>query len=181
MRCGLRPKMGGMAKVCEECHGTCRICGRTAARTPEGNFRSFCSQCRTGAEVRTHCSKCGAIRDGAHPTFCLACERDRDRGRDRKAEKARRDQARPYGMSREDLDELLMEQSGRCAGCGATGTRILRPGKTGPKGSLNIDHDHATGKVRGLLCGPCNNAVARVKDDPQVLRTLADYLERSAA
>lgn len=43
----------------------------------------------------------------------------------------------------------------------------------------HIDHDHVSGNVRGMLCGDCNVALGRAKDRPDVLRTLADYVERS--
>ena len=124
-------------------------------------------------------SRCGEPRDGARLTYCLACQRLADAGyRQRKATRRLRDQVRPYGLTMEQYAEMLSAQNGRCAGCGAPGTRILRPGKRGPNGSLHIDHDHKTGKVRGLLCGACNNTIARLGDRPEVLSALAAYLKR---
>jgi hypothetical protein len=45
-------------------------------------------------------------------------------------------------------------------------------------GALHFDHDHATEKFRGWLCKSCNNALGYVGDRPEVLRALADYLEK---
>jgi len=42
---------------------------------------------------------------------------------------------------------------------------------------LHIDHDHQTGAIRGVLCGDCNNALGYIRDDPALLRALADYIE----
>lgn len=42
---------------------------------------------------------------------------------------------------------------------------------------ISLDHDHATGQFRGWLCDDCNNALGRARDNPAVLRALADYLE----
>lgn len=44
---------------------------------------------------------------------------------------------------------------------------------------LAVDHDHKTGRVRGLLCISCNGALGMVNDSPQVLRLLAEYLENN--
>jgi len=53
------------------------------------------------------------------------------------------------GLSLEDYDALLVAQGGGCAICGTT-----------PKSRrLHVDHDHKTGKVRGLLCMRCNRAL----------------------
>lgn len=41
-----------------------------------------------------------------------------------------------------------------------------------------VDHDHNTGMVRGFLCDRCNVVLGRVKDDPKLLRQLAEYLEK---
>lgn len=73
-----------------------------------------------------------------------------------------------YGISAAAYRALFDSQAGRCAVC-----RKL-PGKK----RLSVDHCHATGLVRGLLCGNCNFSIGYAKDDPEILRGLADYLER---
>lgn len=61
---------------------------------------------------------------------------------------------RRYGITQDDYERMLEEQGGACAICRATTS--LRNGKPFP---FHVDHDHETGKVRGLLCGPCNKAL----------------------
>ena len=73
-----------------------------------------------------------------------------------------------YGIPRADLLRLYEEQGGLCA--------IQPPHGFGKRGPF-VDHDHATGVVRGLLCDDCNVALGRAKDDPARLRGAADYLE----
>jgi len=51
-------------------------------------------------------------------------------------------------------------------------------GKSGKVRDMSIDHCHSTGKIRALLCNPCNTAIGLFKDDPATLRKAADYLER---
>lgn len=74
-----------------------------------------------------------------------------------------------YGISENDYDLLLLAQGGVCAICsGACGT-----GR-----HLSVDHDHATGQVRALLCASCNNGLGRFKDSPALLRAAASYIEQ---
>ena len=44
--------------------------------------------------------------------------------------------------------------------------------------SLHIDHDHKTGKVRGLLCHGCNTAIGLMKDDVNILTKAIEYLKK---
>lgn len=72
-------------------------------------------------------------------------EREVDRARER-----RRHLQRFYGISVEDFDSLFRNQGERCACC-----RTSQPDKRG----WCVDHDHATGKIRGILCNRCNASI----------------------
>lgn len=78
-----------------------------------------------------------------------------------------RDTLRKYGITHDDYLALKAEQGNRCAVC-------QRPPLG--NGRLVIDHNHATGQVRGLLCGNCNTALGMLGDDPDVLRSASQYL-----
>ena len=77
-----------------------------------------------------------------------------------------------YNISKEKYFNLLQEQKGLCANeyCKKP------PGDYGKETRLHIDHNHKTGKVRGLLCVNCNHALGKVKDDKLILMGLIDYL-----
>jgi Recombination endonuclease VII len=78
---------------------------------------------------------------------------------------------RTFGISITDYDELLRRQGGGCAICRKP------PGKI----SLHVDHDHATGKIRGLLCVGCNNALGQFHDDPDLLALAIEYVSAEVA
>lgn len=75
---------------------------------------------------------------------------------------------RKFGMTVEDYDRMCAEQGGVCAICG----RRPREGT-----HLHVDHDHETGRVRGLLCFSCNVAVGQLQHDPTRIVRAADYLD----
>lgn len=77
-----------------------------------------------------------------------------------------------YKITEEDFQNLITLQNNLCAICG-------KPQNGRWKKNLHIDHDHTTGKIRGLLCNLCNLGVGKFKDDPHLLRKAANYLEKS--
>ncbi|MBV9869531.1 MAG: endonuclease VII domain-containing protein [Frankiaceae bacterium] len=75
---------------------------------------------------------------------------------------------RRYGIGQIEVDQMLEEQGGKCAIC-------RRPDPE------HVDHDHATGKVRGMLCFNCNQALGNVRDQLVVLGKMQDYLMKAGA
>lgn len=73
----------------------------------------------------------------------------------------------------DQYNELLTRQNGVCAICG-------RPPKEGGR-RLNVDHDHRSGTVRGLLCFVCNHHILGKYATPAKLRAAADYLDKHRA
>ena len=78
---------------------------------------------------------------------------------------------RDYGITCNDFDLLLTEQLGGCAICKAISVGC------GSRKRLFVDHDHLTGKLRGLLCNACNRGLAHFKDNTDLLRKAVAYLE----
>lgn len=71
-----------------------------------------------------------------------------------------------YGITKEFALELHNKQDGKCAICGKREKRLC------------IDHDHVTGKVRGLLCHGCNLGIGNLQDNPEILTKAAKYLRK---
>lgn len=79
---------------------------------------------------------------------------------------------RTFGLSLDDYNDMLINQNYRCAICNKKETRKIN----GKICKLSVDHNHKTGKVRGLLCNDCNNGIGRLKENISILKTAIDYL-----
>jgi len=83
---------------------------------------------------------------------------------------------RQYGLSAEEYDTILAEQEGVCAICGEAETRSCR----GKVSALAVDHDHATGEIRGPLCTRCNLMVGLLERDPlELIEKARQYLMKA--
>ena len=71
-----------------------------------------------------------------------------------------------FGLTVEDYEQLHETQGGKCAVCG-------RP-ENGRR--LDVDHCHTTGKIRGLLCNPCNQSLGLLGESPERIKGLLAYL-----
>lgn len=97
-----------------------------------------------------------------------------------RAEKKRRSEAaharhieREYGITKDEYLDLYEFQDCKCYICKRA---------TGATKRLSVDHDHSTGRVRGLLCGPCNKRVlGHARDDPEFFDRGAEYLRNPPA
>lgn len=78
-----------------------------------------------------------------------------------------------HGLTLKQYEAMAEKQFHRCAICGDYETRANQGGIM----NLNVDHDHDTGKIRGLLCNRCNRVLGMVKDDLYVLTEMKKYLE----
>jgi hypothetical protein len=138
--------------------------------------------------VRKTCKKCGEVkpleayyehprtRDGRKGS-CKACDAvktnawRRDNPERTKAINRRVKLKKNFGITPEQYDEMLAAQGGVCASCSTD-----KPG--GPYGIFAVDHDHSTGKVRGLLCKNCNLAIGMLGDSAEGVRKALAYLTR---
>lgn len=134
------------------CGGHMQQLGRSQPLTSLRRYRRTangmkeCRLCAKTMPVESFYRQTGAKRQSA----CIDCTAIDSR-------------ARRYGLTFAETKELMTEP--RCAGCGREleGRRLF------------IDHDHNTGKVRGVLCPPCNTILME-HATPELLRRLADFI-----
>jgi len=75
---------------------------------------------------------------------------------------------RTYKISIEDYNNILLKQDNKCSICGID--------KPSGMGTFHVDHDHFTGKVRGLLCHHCNFLLGNCKENIEILEKAKNYL-----
>jgi hypothetical protein len=159
----------------------CQVCGELksiedfyrAAGMRDG-YRNDCKLCNLAAKKR---------RYEADPKLAIArVKKWQQENADRLNAYRRAHNARPerkralrdgyyrrnFGISAADVDSMLLAQNGVCAICGGAPTRAQ---------GWHVDHDHETGRIRGVLCQRCNHAIGLLDEDPDRLRAAADYLE----
>ena len=128
-----------------------------------------CAQQRRAAAARRKETARQAARErrAADPETARQSDRDRQSSPVRRAWQ-RVFALRRYGLTQADADRILAAQGGCCAIC-----HVMKPGG---RGSWHVDHDHVTGRVRGLLCHKCNTGIGLFGDNPMMLEVAVRYL-----
>ena len=117
---------------------------------------------------------------------CRACKKeygkqynDEHRGENKKYREGHKKEKKDnnlrvnYGITLEDYFIMYDEQKGKCLICGEYKEKIGKRVET-----LHVDHDHETGKVRGLLCLNCNHLLGKAKDNIEILLYAIKYLQK---
>lgn len=145
--------------------GTCSVDGCVERTVGQGMCRRHYGReamrrlraARKAALPPRPCKFCGELIPLTRPTDAVFCKA---------ACKAKFE----LGLSKAEYDAFLQAQDGRCAIC-------RRPEPNGSRGRWCVDHDHKTGRKRGLLCVNCNSGIGLFKDDVDILRAAIVYLE----
>jgi hypothetical protein len=160
----------------------CRTCQKDR---PVGHFQlshRSCIECEQLHEAgKKRCTGCGEVkdfaayyrrpnRDGACEPRCRTCKARQSKVLNERPENKARTRdlryRRNYGVGASEVDAMLASQQGLCAIC-----------RQKPAGSFRVDHDHASGRVRGLLCHNCNVLLGHCSDSIEILQRAISYLE----
>lgn len=147
------------------------------ANNNEDGYRNDCKECRHNKKKRAiiqppylKCMECKLVKENIPTNFeitdpctatklkrrkCIECVKKRQLGQHYK---------NVYGISWDDVEVLRTAQCAKCAICNR-------------QEKLVVDHNHDTGKIRGLLCSGCNRGIGCMREDVNALRTAAKYLE----
>ena len=141
----------------------------------------ICSKCSVEKSIteyylkhdkpRANCKQCHSLE--AKPRYLNNRERYNAYSRKWWKENAEKGKAaflkRRFGMEKEDWDIILENQDFKCAICKCENTSLK---------NFHTDHNHKTGKVRGLLCYNCNSGIGNLKENIETLKSAIEYLKK---
>lgn len=139
-----------------------RICSKCKETKLLEDFAKRSGSSSVHNKIRSICRQCYQLHARTWPSRRSEAKRIANKNR----KKVYRHHIKVQGVGHERFQAMLDAQNGVCAVCG----------NTNGKRQLCVDHCHATGKVRGLLCGNCNLALGNLKDDPQRIANLLAYI-----
>lgn len=128
------------------------------------------------------CVKCMIIKDfeeffkdkkskDGFQSWCKRCSNLHHKTIEGKQKRRDFDLKKNYGITLEDYDRMLESQDNKC--------KICDTDSPGSKGRFYVDHNHKTGKLRGLLCHKCNTSLSGFKDDINILLKAIEYLNKT--
>ena len=139
-----------------------RVLGSPEARGMPGEF------CKQG-----HHNMYKTLKNGSR--VCLECRRGWDRARSKTEHRRRQQKDRNlrsrFGITLDEYETLLQDQNQRCAIC----NDVLTDGK----GGACVDHCHTSGRVRAILCSPCNKGIGYIKEDLDRVAAIMRYLRET--
>lgn len=139
-----------------------------AAHRPAAEGMKYCPSCKEEQPLEDFV-RCRGKKDG-RGSYCLPCQNKKTVEYSASREEGyRRNQyfKSTYGLTAEEVDNKLASQNGLCAICHTD------------DGPFNVDHDHLTGAIRGIICWPCNLGLGNFKDDPVRLESALHYLKNN--
>jgi hypothetical protein len=140
------------------------------------------------------CKKCGEIKDlesfpkkkdnrDGRSNSCKVCEGKRkDKYKYTPEQWSDWRRKKKFGLEKDDYNSMLETQNYSCAICNIKLEEYIGLHGNGKKvDSFTVDHNHATGKIRGLTCFRCNLMLGYAQDNPKILEAGATYLKEKGS
>ncbi len=143
---------------CYQCKECWKIRHNKYLRTPAGKSSQQMSRSKIMSDPDKHTNAVKVLRNYRNTVHGK---------RVRKRERLHKN----FGVTLEQYDLMAQQQNKLCAICGIHQSKLTR--------ALAIDHDHHTGKIRGLLCGRCNIGLGYFKDSKENLLNAITYLDKA--
>lgn len=169
----------------------CTSCANRASATTLQNLETGTKKCQHCKETKPleAFSNNKNSKDGKG-SRCRVCDgiarkkyyQENEKGREKAYRNARNRMLQSkYGITIEDFEIMLTKQGNKCGICGihideAKANDGLKSGIDNRPREFSVDHCHATGKVRGLLCNECNRGIGMIGDTSDALYKAYKYL-----
>jgi len=157
-------------KTCTKCNTEKPLDKYGVDKTTKDGYRYSCKECYNAQQ-----------REYANNNKDLIKSRNAAKAEQRKAyyqsdrgkESSRRSHLkRKYDITLEEYNELLEQQNNKCKICNTEETSERNE-------FLSVDHEHSSGRIRGLLCNTCNRALGLFQDSSEVLQNALIYLQNN--
>jgi hypothetical protein len=139
-------------------------------------LKHYCSDCQIDKESSEFYSRGDGLGSNRKvQNICKKCvvARNRVRRLENPGKHKSYDLVRHFGITIDVYNKMLIDQGFCCKICGTHQSKLTR--------SLHVDHCHATGSIRGLLCSCCNTALGKFRDDVSILEAAINYLKTDLA
>lgn len=153
-----------MEKICKKCNLKKKLEFFVKNKKSKDGYRNICKACMKIYKSNNYYNN--------HERELEKLKIYREKNKEKLYNYNRKVTLKQYSISIEIYNNLLIKQNGVCFICNNP-----PQGKHSNNKLLNVDHDHITGKVRGLLCQKCNRALGLFNDDINLLKQAVDYLD----
>lgn len=164
-----------MKRACTRCREIKDIEEFSPSKRGKDGRRSHCHRCCCIASKEWRNKNADRVRETAASYRKNNPEKVREwakRNPDKiKAKSRRQELKRNHNITQEEYEMLLNSQDGKCAIC-----ETDKPNCLGVE-YLSVDHDHETGRIRGLLCQNCNMGIGHLKDNCKIVESALVYLK----
>lgn len=159
----------GLRGVCKKCTSKKETI-RKYSKTTNEDTTKMCTVCKENLSIEDF-SKISIKGKIYYQSSCKGCRNKFKVGKNKKLGiYRRRDIKNKYGITEDYFNKLIIIQDNKCKICGKEFKTNKAP---------CIDHCHATGKIRGLLCNNCNTGIGMLRDSTSILESAIKYLEEN--
>jgi len=171
-----------LSKICIRCKKEKCLSEFYRNSQKKDGFSPYCKKCHNyicNESIKRRLKKDDSLRlqknTLARALYAKNPDKYRLRSRKRTYEELKNtDLKHKYNITFKEYLEIWNKQNGVCAICGQPETRKTK----GVLSMLCVDHDHKTGKIRGLLCFRCNTVLGKVNEDTNLFILMTDYLKK---
>lgn len=157
--CGYSNMKNCTRKSCKQANPQPTINFRARQEQGSTKLQSWCRSCENARKQEQR-------QDPIYRETELNKNKQRDRTPEATLKRKEKKLIARYGITLEQQKQMLSNQNGKCGIC----PNLLN------EDNLHTDHNHKTGKVRGLLCVPCNHAIGLLQDSPEIALSAASYI-----